>query len=237
MSWLDWDDFARDYDAVFLEDPLYIDLLQLALQQVEGAQGKSVLDLGCGTGNLTYQLLQKYPGANVLGVDPSEGMREHFTLRFADNPNVRVEDGDGTAVPAPGGEFDYILTSLTLHHVSRKRKGDCALELARVLRPGGKLVYADRFCDIDGPSGDPGRARDIIEKMSGWALYCLEHGAYRKALLIIESIHNDLLENGEIVVTADAWLDHLDAAGFTELRVLEVNPVKFGLKVICGTRV
>jgi SAM-dependent methyltransferase len=234
MGWLDWDEFATEYDAVFLEDPVYIDLLRLALEQVDDADGGQVLDLGCGTGNLTFQLLRSFPGANVLGVDPSEGMRELFARRFEGNPNVGVEDGGGTGIPAGDAQFDYVLSSLTLHHVSRDEKAECAFELARVLKPGGRLVYADRFCDVDGPPGDAGRARDLIEKMSGWALYCLEHGARDKALLILESIPNDLLENGEIVITATAWLDHLATAGFTDLKVLEVPPAQFGLKVING---
>jgi ubiquinone/menaquinone biosynthesis C-methylase UbiE len=236
MSWLDWDEFADEYDAVFLEDPVYISLLQLALEQVEGIEGKRVLDLGCGTGNFTFQLLRKFGGATVLGVDPSEGMRELYAGRFEGNPNVSVSKGNGTAIPAADGEFDCIVTSLTLHHVPRESKGDCAIELARVLKPGGRLVYADRFCDVDGPPGDADRARDLIEKMSGWALYCLEHGAYRKALLIIESIPNDLLENGEIVVSAGSWLERLAAAGFSDLSVSDVPPARFGLKVICGKR-
>jgi SAM-dependent methyltransferase len=149
---------------------------------------------------------------------------------------VGVEDGDGTGIPAGKGEFDYVLTGLTLHHVPRDSKSECAIELARVLKPGGELVYADRFCDVDGPPGDPGRARDMIEKMSGWALYCLEHGAYKKALLIIESIPNDLLENGEIVVSAGSWLERLAATGFSNLSVSDVPPARFGLKVICGKR-
>jgi ubiquinone/menaquinone biosynthesis C-methylase UbiE len=236
MGWLDWDEFAKDYDAVFLEDPVYISMLELLLKQIDAADGRRVLDLGCGTGNVTFQLLRKSPGARVLGVDPSEKMRELYAARFASEPNIIVEDGDGTALPAGDGEFDMVVTGLALHHVPRDRKAESAREIVRVLKPGGRLYYADRFCDLDGPPGDTGRARDLVGKMTGWALYCLDHGAYRKMLMIIESIPNDLQENGEIVVTVDAWLDDLAAAGFTDLSVLEVPPAEFGLKVICATR-
>jgi ubiquinone/menaquinone biosynthesis C-methylase UbiE len=236
MGWLDWDEFAKDYDAVFLEDPVYINMLEQLLERVDAADGVRALDLGCGTGNVTFQLLRKCPGARVLGVDPSEKMRQLYAGRFSGEPNVTVEAGEGTALPAADGELDMVITGLALHHVPRDRKAGSAREIARVLKPGGRLYYADRFCDIDGPPGDEGRARDLIGKMTGWALYCLDHGAYRKMLLIIESIPNDLQENGEIVVTVDAWWGFLAAAGFTDLSVTEVPPVEFGLKVLCATR-
>jgi ubiquinone/menaquinone biosynthesis C-methylase UbiE len=236
MGWLDWDEFAKDYDAVFLEDPVYINMLEQLLERVDAAGGVRALDLGCGTGNVTFQLLRKCPGARVLGVDPSEKMRELYAGRFSGEPNVTVDAGDGTSLPAGDGELDMVITGLALHHVPRDRKAESAREIARVLKPGGRLYYADRFCDIDGPPGDAGRARDLIGKMTGWALYCLDHGAYRKMLLIIESIPNDLLENGEIVVTVDAWRGFLAAAGFTDLSVTEVPPAEFGLNVLCATR-
>jgi hypothetical protein len=103
-----------------------------------------------------------------------------------------------------------------------------------VTKTGGRLLYADRFCDVDGPVGDPGRARDLIEKMTGWALCCLDHGAREKALLILESIPNDLRENGEYVVTAGAWKEHLASAGFSDLAVIDVPPAEFGLKVLAA---
>lgn len=236
MGWLDWDEFAEDYDGVFLQDPVYINMLEMMLEQIDNANGRRILDLGCGTGNLTFQLLRKYPNVELVGVDPSAAMRELFSGRFEGVTNVSVSDGNGTSVPARDGEFDYLLTSLTLHHVTRGEKAGCARELARALKPGGTLLYADRFCDVDGPPGDPGRARDAIEKMVGWALYCLEHGAYRKMLMIIESIPNDLLENGEYVITAGVWLEYLAGAGFVNLELLDIPPSEFGLKIIRGTR-
>lgn len=236
MGWLDWDEFAKDYDGVFLRDPVYTRMLEMVLEQVEDVQGKRVLDLGCGTGNLTYHLLRRAGGVRVLGVDPSSEMRKLFADRFAGEPDVTVAEGVSTGIPSPDAEFDYVLTSLVLHHVPREEKAACAAELARVLKPGGRLLYADRFCDIDGPAGDPGRARDVIEKMTGWALYCLDHGAREKALLILESIPNDLRENGEYVVTAGAWNEHLTRAGFSDLAVTDVPPAEFGLKVLTAKR-
>ncbi len=236
MGWLDWDDFAREYDAVFLEDPVYLNLLEEMIREVGDAASGSVLDLGCGTGNATFQLLRASPGAEVLAVDPSLRMRELSAERFKDEAGVTVEEGDGNSIPAGDGTFDVVMSSLTLHHVPRERKAGCARELARVLKPGGRLVYADRFCDVDGPPGDPGRARDMLQKLVGWALYLLDHGATRKMMMVLESIPNDLKENGEYVVTAGEWLDHLAEAGFEGTRVTGVEPVEFGLKVLSAKR-
>ncbi len=234
MGWLDWDEFANDYDGVFLLDPVYINMLEMLLGQIGDANGKRILDIGCGTGNLAFQLLQRSPGSLVLGMDPSAKMRELFSSRFSGLENVAFTDGDALAIPARDSEFDFVVTSLALHHVPRETKAGCASELARVLKPGGTLLYADRFVDRDGPPGDPERARDTIRKMTGWAMYCLDNNAYEKAVMIIESIPNDLRENGEYVITSEAWLGYLRDAGFTGLELLAIPPAEYGLKVIRG---
>ena len=78
---------------------------------------RRVLDLGCGTGNLTAVALDCLPAATVLAVDPSEGMRETCSERFAGQERVEVVDGGATEIPAADGGFDLVISSLALHHV------------------------------------------------------------------------------------------------------------------------
>ena len=232
----DWDKFSIDYDRIFLEYPVYVDTLRKMVEQVEHGNESRFADIGCGTGNAIEQVLASFPGAHIIGIDPSEGMRERCAWRFAGNPQVEVIDGGALAVPLEDGVCDYALSSFALHHVHPDYRGQCAREIARVLAPGGMLVYADVFCDVDGPPDDPERAKDIINKMVGAALYCLDHGAFDMAMIMLKSLPADVLADGEYVTTVGTWTGVLEEAGFAILSVQSIEPDGLGTRIIVAER-
>ncbi|QNK82486.1 class I SAM-dependent methyltransferase [Nakamurella sp. PAMC28650] len=90
-----------------------------------------VVDLGAGTGKLTRLLSSR--GLDVTAVDPSEGMREKLAGAL---PQVPVFAGTGEHLPLPDDSCDCVLAAQAWHWVDP----DIALpEVARVLRPGGRL--------------------------------------------------------------------------------------------------
>ena len=145
----DWDNFSKQYDGVFTEDPVYTGMLRQMGELIARTGAKRVLDLGCGTGNLTAVALDHLPAATVLAVDQSEGMRETCSGRFAGQERVEVVDGSATDIPAADAAFDLVISSLALHHVTVEEKGRAARELARVTDPGGELLYMDVFVDVE----------------------------------------------------------------------------------------
>lgn len=97
---------------------------------------QTVLDLGSGTGRFTPALADEF-GGPVLGVEPSVRMRE-IAIASAPHPAVMYLDGRAERIPLPDRSCDLALLFLVLHHVVDRRAA--ARELARVLRPGGKLL-------------------------------------------------------------------------------------------------
>jgi SAM-dependent methyltransferase len=94
--------------------------------------GERVLDVGCGTGELTAGIASR--GADVLGVDASADMVAAATKAF---PQVRFVVADARALPFDGG-FDAVFSNATLHWV---RDADAAAgSIARALKPGGRFV-------------------------------------------------------------------------------------------------
>jgi len=231
----DWDKFSTDYDRIFLEYPQYRYILKRMAELLEDADGKSVLDLGCGTGNLMAAVLEAYPEVRLFGIDPSEGMRQTCTQRFAGRKNVRVTTGDALEIPFDDGKFDFVMTNLALHHVAPVDREKCTREIARVLKAGGSLLYSDMFCDVDGPPDNPRRARDIIEKITGVALYCLDHGANDMMMIMLKTLPADVAEEGEYMTTPGVWMEALRSAGFERFEVIDVPPGEFGLKTIVAT--
>ena len=100
------------------------------------------LDVGSGTGRFTPALAEAF--GPVTGVEPSVRMREVAQERSA-HPGVRYLAGSAEEMPVPSGSADYALMFLSWHHVQDKPRA--VGELARVLRPGGRLLLRGNFSD------------------------------------------------------------------------------------------
>lgn len=229
----DWDSFSARFDDTFLEDPMYLDVLEKMVNELAEDGKREILDLGCGTGNLIERILKEVPEARIAGVDPSEGMREICAERFVNMSNVTISEGDALAIPFPDSRFDHIVSSFALHHVPPHLKGECAREMARVLKPGGSLIHADPFCGLAGSKEDPERCRDIIDKVVAKALFSLEHGAYEMMIAELYALPFVLREDGEYLVTVEEWIGALASAGFRDLRVIDIEPIDW-VKIVCA---
>lgn len=103
----------------------------------------AVLDLGCGIGRFTPALADTF-GGPVYGVEPSAGMRR-VAEESATHPAVTYLDGAAERIPLPADSCDVVVLFLVWHHVRDRRAG--AAEIARVLRPGGRVLVRNAFGD------------------------------------------------------------------------------------------
>lgn len=101
--------------------------------------GWVVGDLGCGTGSLSA-VLSPFVG-RVIAVDDSPAMLSAARQRLAEHANVEVRGGRLEALPIDEGRLDAALLFLVLHHLPEPERA--LLEVARVLRPGGRLLVLD----------------------------------------------------------------------------------------------
>jgi SAM-dependent methyltransferase len=125
----------------------------LARARIES--GEDVLDVGCGTGTLVAAAARATPSAKVTGLDADAAILARARRRAADaGLEIRFDEGRSTALPYADGNFDVVLCTLMLHHLPDDEKRGTATELARVLRPGGRLVVAD-----------PGRPQDPVMRI------------------------------------------------------------------------
>ena len=101
------------------------------------------LDSGCGTGALAFALAPNV--GEVVGVDVQE---DYLDAGRAIAPaNVRFLTGDAQALPFEYGTFDLAGSHRVLHHVRRPELA--VSELARVTRPGGRILVVDQLGSID----------------------------------------------------------------------------------------
>ena len=96
-----------------------------------------VLDLCCGTGALTRELVRHVPQGHVTGVDFSSQMLAVARARGGPE-NIRYEQADVLQLPFPAGSFDAATMAFSMRNVTDI--GACLRECARVLKPGGSFV-------------------------------------------------------------------------------------------------
>jgi SAM-dependent methyltransferase len=120
--------------AAFTGETAAADARVPLVEAVAAARPTRILEVGCGWGELA-EWVGRETGAEVVAVDLSPRMVE-----LARERGVDARIGDVQALPFADGEFDVAIAAWMLYHVPDLDRG--VAELARVLRPGGRLVVA-----------------------------------------------------------------------------------------------
>jgi len=143
--------------------PRYDDLQTATIEAIPFAPGQ-VLELGVGTGETTRRLLERYPDAEVTGLDSQPEMvfkaREHgIEVRLA-----RMQD------PLPDGPWDLVISVLSVHHLDEDGKRDLfrrVREQSRALVMGDVVVADPQVASLEEGVDLPSPAEDMAEWCAG----------------------------------------------------------------------
>ncbi|MGK2867067.1 MAG: class I SAM-dependent methyltransferase [Mycobacterium sp.] len=102
-----------------------------------------VLEIGCGTGNLTTRIMRAQPNAHVTATDPDPRALARARRKARRFNDVRFERVYAQQLPYADASFDRILSSMMLHHLDSEVKYAALSEARRVLRPGGSMHIVD----------------------------------------------------------------------------------------------
>jgi ubiquinone/menaquinone biosynthesis methyltransferase len=102
-----------------------------------------VLDAACGTGDLALGIARHLPDARITGIDPSAGMIAEAERRRDGRTGISFRIGDVMHLDVPDGSVDLVTAGYALRNVPDHRKA--IAEIARVLRPGGRLLTLDFY--------------------------------------------------------------------------------------------
>ncbi|MBG6098578.1 class I SAM-dependent methyltransferase [Nocardioides luteus] len=189
--------------------PLHERTVELA--GIQPAQ--TVLDVGCGTANLSFAVLRAVPGAVVTGHDP-DASALRLAARKAGRRGVRLSLVQGYAdrLLPKDGSVDHVVSSLALHHVDDAGREGFGREAYRVLKPGGRVTIVD-FGAPDHGHGGHGHGKG--------------HEGHRHRGMNAYTERN--LDNGIVTILTDA--------GFTDAREIDHIEHRFGpITIVQATR-
>ncbi|RJP46544.1 MAG: class I SAM-dependent methyltransferase [Armatimonadetes bacterium] len=137
--------------------PHYEDIAEYNSQLIRYANianGQYVLDAGCGTGVLAYEIADSYPGAQIIGINIAEFQLKNAeeTRRNLGIPNINFAVQDYMETAFTDHLFDRIIYCESFSHATDKKQ--LLLEAKRLLRGNGKVVIADCFISGSGLTAD-----------------------------------------------------------------------------------
>ena len=156
--------FVNKYDDMILSDAMrelyngsafynvgYWDKPELTLQQAAellvfkhldlvtiNHKPLSILDVGCGLGATTEVIAQRYPNANITGINISDKQIAYAQQKY---PTITFEVMDAAQLSFPDNHFDLIISVEAAFHFSTRK--DFLNQAYRVLKPQGELIFTD----------------------------------------------------------------------------------------------
>ena len=137
-----WDRHVCDAEEI-ARLPGFIDLRDRIVSGLEPGADDIVVDIGAGTGLLALELARKV--GRVWAVDISPAMLGYLAAKAesAELGNVRCVVASAVSLPLVDESVDLAVSNYCFHHLSDDGKERAISEIARVLRPGGRVVFGD----------------------------------------------------------------------------------------------
>lgn len=136
---------AAQYDSQRVKlIPCFHDFYTIPVSLINNkSKNPTVLDIGAGTGLLSSLILEKYPAAKMTLIDISEKMFDVAKERLSNFPDVKYILSDYTTYEFDG-EFDIIVSALSIHHLTDTEKKDIYQKAFSMLKKGGLFINADQ---------------------------------------------------------------------------------------------
>jgi len=177
-----YDDINDQYTEYILRCvPRYAEMQWAIMHYIpETLNPVNILEIGCGTGNLTKLILQRYPNATLHLVDISEKMIDGCKNEFMDYDKIKFYCNDFRELDSNIPNCDLVLSSISIHHINDDEKKMLFKKLYERLTINGIFCYSDQFSSF-------------------------EDEIYRKNIL---QWKNESMKNGSNLKEWKMWMDH-----------------------------
>jgi ubiquinone/menaquinone biosynthesis C-methylase UbiE len=138
---------AEKYAEVFMDISPYHDRIDEWCRRIN-IDSPMILDLGCGPGNISRYLRDRWDSPKITGIDLAEEM-----IRIARKtaPSVKFICEDARKIEFPDNSFDGIIVSFCIPYLSLNETSDLIRKVAKILKPGGALYLSCMEGNRQGP--------------------------------------------------------------------------------------
>ena len=149
----EFDEFSKDYTNDMIKCvPFYSALISNFTENLPiNFNPKFILDLGCGNGNVTAQVLEKFPNAQYTLIDASEEMLNICKNRF-EGYNIDYVASYFQDFDFGEHQYNFIVAGFSLHHCISEDKRNLFTKIYKSLKQGGIFSCSDLMIDRSSPS-------------------------------------------------------------------------------------
>lgn len=200
---------SADYDeSIRKAIPPYREMFEALLGYcfLNSGQALNILELGCGTGNLTVYLQELFPQARLTLVDlSSEMLAQAATKLGGASERLFLVEGGFMDIEFEPARFDLVVSSMALHHLTDAEKPVLYQRVFGWLKPGGIFRCADETM------AQPEQAH--TENMKHWEVWARQNGATDTDI----QLWSDHAEQYDHYAPLQAHFKWLEQSGFTEI--------------------
>lgn len=198
--------------SVLAQSPGFERLREEIVARAQPTESDRVLDVGAGTGLLALRVAPSVEHVTALDSSPAVcGLLEENSRELGIT-NLDVVVADARVLPLPDASFDLVVSNYCLHHISDADKLVALGELARVLRPGGRLVFGDMMFNVGFRTA---RDRRVVARLA----LSMVRGGPAGVLRLLNNVVKTLVAPSEHPASVDWWKKALVDSGFRDVTV------------------
>lgn len=165
------ENYARTIDIIVPERKEILSVIsRLVIELGSTSSPRKIIDLGCGLGDVTAEIIQLSPDIDVLMLDFSDEMIRRSSERFRDNKNITAVKHDlnqGVLGITEDRGFDAVVSCFSLHHVEFENRIKLYSDIHSVLKKQGIFINGDLFKE-NSPNIDQWEFNNRISSMVVW---------------------------------------------------------------------
>lgn len=202
--------------------PYYAQMQEILAQAIPFDEKKKikVIDLGCGTGNLSLKVKHRYPNCSLTCIDMTENMIEMAKIKLKKFPDTIFRHGDIRKFDY-SKRYDAVVSSMVLHHIESSEKVSFYRKLKKTLNKNGVFLNIDVFVTKDWRM-----QKFYIDK---WTQFMTENGLSLNK--IKEMLNRHKKEDRPSVIEKE--VEYLHKAGFKSVNIILKN---FNFAVYCAKK-
>lgn len=202
-NFYDNEDFFQGYMDIRKQKLNYNNSIEepLMLEIIGDVNSKTILDLGCGTGELSKKLSKN--AKDILGIDISQKMLD-VANKNNNNINIKYKNLPMENINILNQKFDVVVSSLAFHYIENFQK--LIIDISRLLKKRGSLIFSQEHPMITAYMGERNWISDLKGNKLYWPVSNYNDEGLRSETWFIENVQkyhrtlstiiNTLIENG-----------------------------------------